>query len=441
LILYAIEYDISSLGPLLDITMANALTLEIHDNNLGWVKAGELTFAARGEVRWEYDLDYAAEHLGRLDSVAFSINMPVDVRTHKGELPPFILDLVPQGEPLKRLLRRYQIGRDDAYDEILARVPLASPGNIRIAEPWRQVDQLRDGYHEAGFLREDIISYKREFVEYMERHGAPIGGTTGAGGGSPKFLLRQDAAGRFHADGMLDDALTTRAVLLKFPYTDSQNSRELLRVEKIYYDFLRELPLVTGDALEFDHDVLFINRFDRQRDDAGRLCYHGLESFYSAHGIAVHGARLQHEDNLRLLARRSSEPAFDMIEYIKRDLVNVILANSDNHGRNWSLIKRPNEVRLSPIYDVTAMRFFEGDFIVELTRWEPPHVPLAARLAWVQQTFASLRDRLVPELRLFLAALGNVEERLTTLGVNRDFLSRSKIERDQLMSELKAVLM
>ena len=416
--------------PLLDTTMADALTLEIHDNNLGWVNAGELTFAARGDVRWEYDLDYAADHLGRQDSAAFSINMPVDVRSHKGELPPFILDLMPQGEPLKRLLRRYQIGRDDAFDEILARVPLASPGNIRIAEPWRQVDHLRDGYHEAGFLR-----------DYMERHGAPIGGTTGAGGGSPKFLLRQDAAGRFHADGMLDDRLTKRAVLVKFPYTDSQNSRELLRVEKIYYDFLRELPLITGDALEFDHDVLFINRFDRQRDDAGRLCYHGLESFYSAHGIAVHGARLQHEDNLRLLARCSSEPVADMIEYIKRDLVNVILANSDNHGRNWSLIKRPSEVRLSPIYDVTAMRFFEGDFIVELTRWEPPHVPLAARLAWLQQTFASLRERLIPELRLFLTALGNVDERLRLLGVNRDFLSRSKIERDQLMSELKTTLL
>jgi len=420
--------------------MADALTLEVHDNNLGWIKAGELTFAARDDVRLEYDLDYAAEHLGRRDCAAFSMNMPVDVRTHKGELPPFILDLVPQGEPLKRLLRRYQIGRDDAYDEILARVPLASPGNIRIAEPWQQVDDLREGYHEAGFLREDIISYKREFVDYMERHGAPIGGTTGAGGGSPKFLLREDAAGRFHADGMLDDRLTTRAVLLKFPYTDSRNSRELLRVEKIYYDFLRELPLITGDALEFDHDVLFINRFDRQRDATRRLCYHGLESFYSAHGIAVHGARLQHEDNLRMLARYSSKPVTDMIEYIKRDLVNVILANSDNHGRNWSLIKRPDEVRLSPIYDVTAMRFFEGDFIVELTRWEPSHVPIAARLAWVQRTFAALRDQLLPDLRLFLEALGNVDDRLDALGVNPDFLARSKTERNQLMNELKAAL-
>ena len=87
------------------------------------------------------------------------------------------------------------------------------------------------------------------------------------------------------------------------------------------------------------------------------------------------------------------------------------------------------------------MRFFEGDFIVELTRWEPPHVPLAARLAWLQQTFASLRERLIPELRLFLTALGNVDERLRLLGVNRDFLSRSKIERDQLMSELKTTLL
>ena len=141
-----------------------------------------------------------------------------------------------------------------------------------------------------------------------------------------------------------------------------------------------------------------------------------------------------------MLARYSSKPVPDMIEYIKRDLVNVILANSDNHGRNWSLIKRPDEVRLSPIYDVTAMRFFEGDFIVELTRWEPSHVPIAARLAWVQRTFAALRDQLLPDLRLFLEALGNVDDRLDALGVNPDFLARSKTERNQLMNELKAAL-
>ncbi|MCX6129496.1 MAG: HipA domain-containing protein, partial [Proteobacteria bacterium] len=235
--------------------------------------------------------------------------------------------LIPQGEPLKRLMRRYGIAQDHQYEEILTQAPLASPGNIRVKEPWVEIERVRPNYQSQGFTRDDIIKYQSDFIEYMERIGAPIGGTSGAGGGSPKFLLREDHQGRFHADGMLDDSKTKYAWLIKFPYTDSNNSKAISQVEKRYYDFIRTLPLVTGDEIQISDDVLFIKRFDRERDIDGRLLYHGLESLYSAHNIATHGSLLWHEDNLRLLAQVSTNPPGDILEYLKRDLLNQMLAN------------------------------------------------------------------------------------------------------------------
>ena len=62
-----------------------------------------------------------------------------------------------------------------------------------------------------------------------------MGGTTGAQGGAPKFLLRQDFHGKFHADGFLDDPLTQECFLIKFPIDAADNSIEINKTEKKYF--------------------------------------------------------------------------------------------------------------------------------------------------------------------------------------------------------------
>ena len=74
----------------------HALTFEIHHNDRGWLDAASIEFKSNTEVVIEYDLDYAAEYLGRNDRFALSVNLPVDTATLRMPLPGFILDLVPQ---------------------------------------------------------------------------------------------------------------------------------------------------------------------------------------------------------------------------------------------------------------------------------------------------------------------------------------------------------
>jgi hypothetical protein len=47
--------------------------------------------------------------------------MPVDPLPIKGPLPGFVLDRLPQGEPLKRMLGRANISRPDDYESILTK--------------------------------------------------------------------------------------------------------------------------------------------------------------------------------------------------------------------------------------------------------------------------------------------------------------------------------
>lgn len=414
------------------------LTLEIHHNQRGWLEAAELNFKSRELIELAYDLDYASEFEQRLDRYALSVCFPVVFEPYRGPLPGFIIDLIPQGEPLRRILARHGISQDTHFEEILTRVPLASPGNIRIREAWQDIEALRPGYQHEGFTRDEIIKYQSEFTEYMEKLGAPIGGTSGAGGGSPKFLLREDAHGRFHAEGMLDDSRTRRAWLIKFPYTDSHNSKLISAVEKAYYDILRELPLETGAAIEIFDDVLFIQRFDRERDAGGYLCYHGLESLYAAHNLILHGAPLLHEDNLLLIKRHSTAPESDLLEYLKRDILNQILANPDNHGRNTSLIKKDGTIRLSPIYDVTAMKFFKSEPIRRLTRWSAANPDLKAQIAWMMKHLGLSLPAIKESLREFREALATIESSLKIRGVPQEFIDNSAQDRNEALRSLHA---
>ncbi len=258
--------------------------------------------------------------------------------------------------------------------------------------------------------------------------------------GAPKFLLREDTEGRFHADGFLEDSKTKQAYMIKFPFTDSRNSRLLARAEKVYYDFLAQLPVRTYEPFDIQDDILFTPRFDRVRSADGRLHYHGLESLYSVHGFNSYGHRLSHEDNLLLIKRHVKDWQSEIVEYFGRDLLNEALSNTDIHGRNTSLIKIDDMVQLSPIYDVTSMRFFRGDFIVPLTTWQKAPQSLVDRIQWVTD-FLQLEPKLLIDYcrQLRDDYLGNMEDKLIQLGLPEEILNLNQEDRNRIQKQLASL--
>lgn len=43
-------------------------------------------------------------------------------------------------------------------------------------------------------------------------------------------------------------------------------------------------------------------------------------------------------------------------EWVKRDLLNIVFGNSDNHGRNTAFLRDEQSIWLSPIYDFAPMK-------------------------------------------------------------------------------------
>jgi serine/threonine-protein kinase HipA len=222
-----------------------------------------------------------------------------------------------------------------------------------------------------GFARDDVTHRDSTFLEYAYEQGAAIGGATGAGGEAPKLLMAEDRAGLLYPDATLPDDRAHAHWLVKFARNKgSQTDQDILRSEYHYYRALQQLGVdtvpVTGLALEEARKPrLWMRRFDRAvtQDAAGQLRVQRLamESVYSLCSVTIPGHAMQHTEVLQALARlwrdvgQAAQIPAMVSDYLRRDLLNKILGNSDNHGRNTSIIRGDTSVRLAPIYDLAPM--------------------------------------------------------------------------------------
>ncbi|MDP2369893.1 type II toxin-antitoxin system HipA family toxin [Rhodoferax sp.] len=145
----------------------------------------------------------------------------------------------------------------------------------------------------------------------------------------------------------------------KFPARDDRFN--LQRVEFATLDLARRCGLnVTQARLQpvGQSDVLMLQRFDRQYDEARTGT--GYLSFGLVSGLTVLDCGDSHLDRARwsypLLAdnlrRWSDKPQADCAELFRRMVFNATVTNNDDHPRNHALLRRQNGWRLSPAYDL-----------------------------------------------------------------------------------------
>ncbi len=174
---------------------------------------------------------------------------------------------------------------------------------------------------------------------------------------------------------------------------------------------------------------LWLPRFDVAFVD-GRCERHGLESIYALMNAAP-GAFLNHITVLEAMIERlanqyrvvEGQEKFDqqafVIEWVKRDLLNLAFGNSDNHGRNSALLKRPEGIGLAPVYDFAPMKA-DPEGVTRTIQWGSP-LEEGGNIDW-QAVAKSLvdwvpADMLISELRTLGRQLSGLESRLRARGV------------------------
>lgn len=369
--------------------MAKELTIEVFANGI-WQEAYSLRFedplspregaCLMGYLTQFYinNIDFEGSFFESSVSVLHRLDM--NISTSHG-YPAFLLDIIPAGAAFRSLQKRFASRKPDdiAMELFLLERCTPSPiGHMRIKQSLAYLDEGEP----MGFTRQDVAERNTDFLEYAYEQGAAIGGATGAGGEAPKLLLAENHDGLMFAEATLADEQTRQHWFVKFPRNRAANiDKDILRAEYQYYCAVAEIGMDTisnqGLALIDDGEhkpSLWMPRFDREVTAEGVLRY-PVESIYSVCGISENGAYLAHEFVLGRLGEiwtmaGQRDELFDLgVEYMARDLLNRILGNSDNHGRNISIIRAAGKLRLAPIYDLAPM-VLDPDGITRVLKWQ-----------------------------------------------------------------------
>lgn len=178
---------------------------------------------------------------------------------------------------------------------------------------------------------------------------------------------------------------------VKFPRGEATEiDQTILRSEYCYYRALDALGIATAGSKaasleEGRRPNLWMPRFDRKVDKDGvqRIA---VESIHSLAGNTLPGRHMSHLDTLDALARTwtaagqaAQLPAL-LRDYLRRDLLNKILGNSDNHGRNTAILRTDEDMALAPIYDLAPM-VMAPEGIARTTPW-PASIEVAGDIDW-----------------------------------------------------------
>lgn len=330
----------------------------------------------------EYDAAYVTAFLSSQEGHCFprvSLPLPIDFLALRHERwPAFLLDLVPTGAGRRGWLERLQLDDNPTSDwSLLTRGARHPVGWLRVTDGQELPEPV---IKPQGFPRSEVALRESGFLEYMISQGASVAGASDVQGESPKLLLVEDREGLLHADGALPDHQAARHWLVKFARNRSEREHQIIRNEGAYLRLasLLGVGVYAADQIAFDEErSLFIPRFDRACLSEGGVLRHGLESFASVAGTADFGVRTRHEEHCRLIATYSSCPAIDLLEYLRRDILNICLGNPDNHARNHAFLKQATgEVRISPLYDVAPM-FLSDEGYARVVRWDQSRETMA----------------------------------------------------------------
>jgi serine/threonine-protein kinase HipA len=316
--------------------------------------AGTVTRLSGGRLRFDYDEEYR-EGAG---STPLSVSMPTSVRSHPdGTISPWLWGLLPDNEAvLRRWARDFHVS---ASPFSLLSTPIGHDcaGAVRFATP-DAVEEVLAAPGSVAWLTEEEVGQRlrdlREDTTAWLGSGDFTGQFSLAGAQAKTALLNQD--GRW---GVPSGAVATSHILK--PAVAGFDDHDLN--EHICLDAARRAGLVAARTriARFDGEsAIVVERYDR-RPLEGRLVRVHQEDLCQALGVRPE-RKYQNEGGpgarevARMLRSVMPPPAADdaALRFLDALAWNWLIAGTDAHAKNYSLLLAARQARLAPLYDVAS---------------------------------------------------------------------------------------
>jgi len=316
--------------------------------------AGLVTRLPDGRLQFSYDEEYAA----RPAATPLSLSMPLTQATHSDSvITPWLWGLLPDdASVLTRWARHFQLSRAVPFALLGTPIGLDCPGAVRFTQPDR-TGQVMRGEGRVIWLAEDDVArvlgeLGRDSTSWL---GDSFSGQFSLAGAQAKTAL-------LYQDGQwgVPSGPTPTTHILK-PATAGLAGHDLN--EHLCLDAARRcgLPAVRSRIARFgDQSAIVVERYDRYPSGAGFGRIH-QEDLCQA--LAVPPTRKYQNEGgpspsdiaelfRRVMPTRVAEQA--VRGFADALIWNWLIAGTDAHAKNYSLLLSQGEARLAPLYDVAS---------------------------------------------------------------------------------------
>ena len=322
---------------------------------------GKLSRQSTGAVSFAYTSDY----LGNLEAVTLSLALPPTDKPYGDvEARAFFDNLLQErDQALASIMGRYEISRDDIVG-LLFHMGRDCAGALSVlpegAPPVKVPGNYETDYEPISETRmEEIVEslHRRRVLPGNMEDPSPLAGM------QSKIALTMLPGGRFAEPVKGSGAPTTH--ILKVPDTDHPDDA---RHEAVVMRLSREIGFPTADVsvVPFSSvEALLVTRYDRARDDDGRIVRVHQEDFAQALGLPSsmkyerRGTPRRRFDvaGVSRVLQATSSPAQERLFFIRATIFDLLVGNVDGHAKNFAIIHaQGGKARLSPRYDVMPTR-------------------------------------------------------------------------------------
>lgn len=322
---------------------------------------GDLSSDDNGAMSFSYRPDY----LARSVAMPLSLSLPLDDAPYgDAQARAFFDNLLQERDgALNYIMAREGIARDDIVG-LLAHLGRDCAGALSVLPPGSPPVKLPGDYaQDYTPLADERVG---EIVQSLHRRRRLPDGSNDP---SPLAGMQSKVALAVLPDGRLAEpnpgsgAPTTH--ILKVP--DPEHPADA-RLEAEALALSRVLGFATADAIVAPVagvETLLVTRFDRVRDDDGRVVRLHQEDFAQALGLPPslkyqrRGTEGRRYDALaiRRLLDAVDEPALARDIFIRATVFDLMIGNTDGHAKNFALLYGPGRrLGLAPRYDVLPTR-------------------------------------------------------------------------------------
>jgi serine/threonine-protein kinase HipA len=330
--------------------MTDALAVVLED-----VVAGELVRLRGGRLRF----DYRSEYQQRAAATPLSVSMPVAIASHPDRfISPWLWGLLPDNDAvLQRWAREFHASASSPFSLLGTPIGEDCAGAVRFSDPSKLERVLRRSGEVAWLTDADIAQRLRDLRQDTTAWlGRSFTGQFSLAGAQAKTaLILQD--GRW---GVPSGAAPTTHILK--PAVGGLDDHDLN--EHLCLDAARRAGLIAARTTvrRFgDEGAVVVARYDRQVLGDGRIVRVHQEDLCQA--LSVPPSRKYQSEGgpspagiARLLrsvmAPRAGEEA--VARFADALIWNWLIAGTDAHAKNYSLLLAGDQVRLAPLYDVAS---------------------------------------------------------------------------------------